>query len=160
MISRRHLSVAVLTLTFLLIARRVESQPLPAGFSLPDTTLSPDGRYGVLVPVLAREDEVGKDDRNRLVEVVTGRTVAVIHAQAGWDRMNRGGMEPCRWSADGSILLWEVSSKWSPNALVLLKLKAGELICQLRICWMLRNELFLHAPVQANPSELPCRTKV
>ena len=35
------------------------------------------------------------------------------------------GYEP-RWSADSSLLLWEVAGKWSPRALVLLKIEDGK----------------------------------
>jgi Lysozyme inhibitor LprI len=35
------------------------------------------------------------------------------------------GILPSRWSADSSFLLWEVTGKWSPRALVLLKIEDG-----------------------------------
>lgn len=47
--------------------------------------------------------------------------------------MNHGGVLPCRWSPDGSLLLWEVEGKWFPDALVLLKFNNGTLEWQTNI---------------------------
>ena len=47
--------------------------------------------------------------------------------------MNHGGVLPCRWSSDGSLLLWTVDGKWFPDAVVLLKFKDGVLEWQLDV---------------------------
>jgi hypothetical protein len=46
---------------------------------------------------------------NKLVEVNTGRTLSVIDAETGKaGLMNHDRIQPSRWSADSSSLLWEV----------------------------------------------------
>src|SRR4029077_14900264 len=57
----------------------------------------------------------------------TGNVVAVIHAEPGYDRaLNFHKTAPPHWSADSSVLLWQVYGKWFPDALVLLKLEGGK----------------------------------
>jgi hypothetical protein len=96
------------------------------GFGVVRSSLSPDKRYGVLAPADFDHYDEAKH-QNKLVEVNTGRTLAVIDAETGKAGfMNHGGIQPSRWSADGSLLLWEVAGKWSPRALVLLKIEDGK----------------------------------
>src|SRR5205085_5446675 len=53
---------------------------------------------------------------------------AVIKTRfTGWNRMSHSDVLPCRWSSDGSLLLWEVDGKWFRDAVVLLKFKDGAL---------------------------------
>jgi len=89
-------------------------------FTIPDDTLSPDGRYGVAVPTMDDEDKIS-DPRNKLVEISTKRIIATIENEPGWDQQNHGGALPARWSEDSSLLLWEVDGKWFPRAVALLK---------------------------------------
>jgi hypothetical protein len=91
----------------------------------PSFTFSPDGRYGVMIPVWHDEGAQQPDDRmNKVVELRPNRIVAVIHADPGYNRaLNFHETAPPRWSAASSVLLWKVNGKWFPDALVLLKLK-------------------------------------
>jgi hypothetical protein len=104
----------------------ITGKQFPEGFGVERSSLSPDKRYGVLVPMdFDHYDEA--EHLNKVVEVNTGRTLAVIDAETGKAGfMNHGGIQPSRWSADGSLLLWEVAGKWSPRALVLLKIEKGK----------------------------------
>jgi hypothetical protein len=104
----------------------ITGKQFPDGFGVVRSSLSPDKRYGVLAPAdFDHYDEI--KHQNKLVEVSTGRTLAVIDAETGKAGfMNHGGIQPSRWSADGSLLLWEVAGKWSPRALVLLKIEDGK----------------------------------
>jgi hypothetical protein len=56
-------------------------------FLIPKYTRSPDGLHGVTVPIFA----ITKDDKpeatNKLVEIRTGRVLAIIHADPGYDRL-------------------------------------------------------------------------
>ena len=104
----------------------ITGKQFPDGFGVERSSLSPDKRYGVLAPDSDHYD--WKQHQNKLVEVNTGRTLAVINAETGVAGFhNHGGIEPSRWSADGSLLLWEVDGKWSPRALVLLKIEDGKI---------------------------------
>ena len=95
------------------------AQHIPKGFVVPKCTLSPDGRYGVTVPVLDQHED-SENPENSVIELKTGRTIAVIKTKVtGWNRMAHGGVLPCRWSPDGSLLLWEVDGKWFRDAVVL-----------------------------------------
>jgi hypothetical protein len=72
-----------------------------------------------------------ENPRNNLVDFQTHRVLAVIRANTGWDHANFNRVLPSRWSTDGSLLLWKVDGKWSPTALVLLKIENGEVRWQL-----------------------------
>jgi len=104
----------------------ITGKQFPNGFGIVPSSLSPDKRYGVLAAAdFDHYDET--KHQNKLVEVNTGRTLAVIDAETGKAGfMNHGGIQPSRWSADSSLLLWEVAGKWSPLALVLLKIEDGK----------------------------------
>ncbi len=92
----------------------------------PSFTFSPDGRYGVMIPVWHDEAQGPDDRQNKVVELSTGRVISVIHADPGYNRaLNFHETAPPLWSADASVLLWKVNGKWFPDALVLLKLNDG-----------------------------------
>ena len=93
-------------------------------FITPPETKSPDGRYAVMVPVFHEEAEKPDERKNQVVDLKGGEVVAVIQADPGYDRaLNHHGMGEARWSKDGSLLFWKVDGKWTPDALVLLKLE-------------------------------------
>jgi hypothetical protein len=97
------------------------AQIVPSGYTIPDITLSPDHRYGVTVPGLDTPNP-----HNSLIEIKTGRVLAVIQADTGYERANHISLVPSRWAKDNSFLLWEVEGKWFDTALVLLKLENGK----------------------------------
>jgi hypothetical protein len=119
----------------------ITGKQFPDGFGVERSSLSPDKRYGVLVPV----DFDHYDDtkpQNKIFEVKTGRTLALIDAETGKAGfMNHGGTQPSRWSADGSFLLWKVIGKWSPRALVLLKIEDGKVKWQRDLLNMVQKEI-------------------
>jgi hypothetical protein len=88
-----------------------------------------------MVPVFHIEAEAAQepdDRRNKVVELRTHRIVAVIHTEPGYDRaLNFHETATPRWSADSSLLLWKVNGKWSPDALVLLKIEQNRAKWQL-----------------------------
>ena len=103
-------------------------QTVPVGYTILGITLSPDHRYGVTVPDLNTPNP-----QNSLVEVETGRVLAVIQANTGYESANHNSVLPSRWAQDDSLLLWEVDSKWCDTALVLLKLENGTVVWQLNL---------------------------
>ena len=126
----RSRTIPVLTFCFIaglrVLTGSAFGQIVPAGYTIPDSTLSPDHRYGVTVPSLDTDNP-----QNKLVEVKTGRVLAVIQADTGYEHANHVDLLPSRWSSDGSFLLWEVDGKWCDAALVLLKLQKGAVKWQL-----------------------------
>lgn len=99
---------------------------------LPESTLSPNRRYGVTVPVYYFDDP--NNVSNKLVEVKTGLVLTPIRAHVGYDRrLNFLEVGSTRWSKDSSILLWEVNDKWMDAALVLIKIKNGRAAWQLDV---------------------------
>ena len=66
---------------FLLAAaiNHARSEP-PVGFAIPENTISPDKLFGVLVPDEKRYEAV---EKNKPVEVSTGRELAVIAGEPG-----------------------------------------------------------------------------
>lgn len=105
---------------------------VPAGVALGKPVIepsshSPDGEYGVTAFANASEAVAAGDDGNKLVNLYTGKIVGLIDAEPSMTRMNRGGILPARWSSDSSLLLWEAEGRWSPCALVLVKIKEGKI---------------------------------
>lgn len=135
-------SILGCTLVWLSLAIAALAVDPPKGFTIPDSTLSPDHRFGVLVP-----DEThykAEVPQNKLVEVATGRVLAVIQAETGMERMNHGGTAP-QWSEDGQWLLWKVEGKWSPRALVLCKVEDGKVAWQTNILQEARHAILTRA---------------
>lgn len=122
---------------------------VPPGFTMPEITLSPDKRFGVLVPDEKRHDA---GEKNKLVEVGTGRVLAVIGGEPGMERMNHGGIMPARWASDSSLLLWCISGKWFPRAFVLIKLRDGKVEWQLDLLKTAQREILARARTAAPAS--------
>jgi hypothetical protein len=94
----------------------IDLDKVPVGYSVPDNTLSPDHRYGVLVP------QVGTaGGKNMIVQLPEVRIIALILAPTGYVSANFNQVLPTRWGANDSLLLWEVDGKWCPTALTLVK---------------------------------------
>ncbi|MFO1437305.1 MAG: SH3 domain-containing protein [Verrucomicrobiaceae bacterium] len=114
---------------------RIEAQEasgIPAGFEIPESSRSPNGKYGVLVPSELKDDKWPASDQNKLVEIATGRVLAVIRGQTGVANVGNHALVP-KWSADSSLLLWEVAGDWEPVALALLKIDRGTVKWQVNI---------------------------
>ena len=58
---------------------------------------------------------------------------------------------PCGWWDDSSLLLWKVLGKWSPRALVLLKLQENQLVWQVDLLTIAQRATLARTQ-QANPS--------
>ena len=122
----------------------VSGEGIPKGFIVMESSHSPDHRYGVTVPVFDLEHpENGPADlRNGLVELKTGRVLAKIQAEEGYDRLlNFRETLPARWSADSALLVWTVAGKWFPTALVALKIEKGEAKWQVDILKTAQNAI-------------------
>jgi hypothetical protein len=116
----------LLTITALFVIT-AKAQNIPKGLVVPKCTISPDGRYGVTVPVLDLHKD-SENPKNSVIELETGKIVAVIKTKwTGWNRQNHGGVLPSRWSSNSTFLLWEVNGKWFRDAVVLLKFNNGAL---------------------------------
>jgi hypothetical protein len=76
-----------------------------AQFLVPKATLSPDGRYGVMVPVFDSNIPGNEaNPKNSLVEMPAGRMLAMIDAETGYDRrLNHRSIPIARWSRDSSL---------------------------------------------------------
>lgn len=135
-----HVATATVFSAFLVLSQAwvVAAPGVPAGFSIPKNTLSPDGRYGVLVPDLEHYDCT--KHQNQLIEVNSGKLLAVVTGQTGFERMNHGGSAP-RWTADGTGLLWIVQGKWFPRAVNYLKLVDGKVAWQANLLELSHKEM-------------------
>ena len=100
---------------------------LPDGYFVPEDSLSPDKRYGVMVPDHAHFEEGGRG-QNKVIEMATGKTIAEIDAESWFQdravRMNHGSVA-ARWSRNGNVLAWIVGGKWAPRSFNLLKIGNG-----------------------------------
>ena len=125
---------------------------LPVGYVIAPGSTSPNGRYGVssfesrTYPL----DLEKVDEPNRLINLRTGEAFGALRAQAADTHMNHGGILPCRWSADGSLLLWEVSGKWCPWALNLVRLSEDRIVWQTNLLLDAQRAI-LERTRQANP---------
>ncbi len=127
----------------------------PAGFTIPEITLSPDKRLGVLVP---DEEHYDAGAKNQLVEIRTNRLLAPILGEVGMENMNHGGVSPTRWSPDSSLLLWRVDGKWFPRALILIQLADGQVRWQLDLLKTAQQEILTRA-CQAAPKKYAAAKK-
>jgi hypothetical protein len=60
-----------------LIAPTAGAQNIPKGFVVPKCTISPDGRFGVTVPVLDQHAD-SENPKDSVIDLKTGKTVAII----------------------------------------------------------------------------------
>ncbi|HSI13022.1 MAG TPA: hypothetical protein VK961_13315 [Chthoniobacter sp.] len=121
---------------------RPSAAKLPKGHIVAEDSHSPDQRYAVTVfNNSAMEEPPAGADANRVIELKTGRVVAVLPGEPGLVRMNHGDLMPARWSADSSVLLWEVAGKWFHDAMVLVRLDQGKLLWQRDVLKLLQQEI-------------------
>jgi hypothetical protein len=120
-------------------ALAADSWQPPAGFCIPESTLSPDGAYGVLAPGWALAD-AGHAPHNQLVNRRTGAALLTMSGPdwATWiqddsDRtVNHLDLE-AGWSKDGATLAWVVGGKWSPAACEIIHVQAGKVAWHLDV---------------------------
>jgi len=117
---------------------------VPEHYSVPDYTLSPDGRYGVMLPDWEIVKSAETTWTNRLVEMSTGNVVAVLAGECGWeDPKHSMRYDPMKavWSADGSTLCWIHPGRWSPDSYVMLKLREGKVASQMDLMNPMQAEI-------------------
>ena len=144
--SRSLLIKALVAIIAVLSASVICADKIPSGYVVLQCTISPDRRVGVLVPKTDELDELEKTTgaENQVIDLATGNVVAVIRtSQVGATRHNHGGVLPARWSADNSLLLWQVDGKWFRDAVVLLKFSNGKLDWQADITRAAQAECLL-----------------
>lgn len=103
---------------------------LPNGYIIIPSSISPNGQFGVSTYDNLSNSLPDNVDNNKLIDLKTGSFLCEIPSCA-LPRQNRGGILPARWSVDGSLLLWEVEGRWSPDALFLIGLKNDKVDWQL-----------------------------
>jgi formylglycine-generating enzyme required for sulfatase activity len=121
---------------------------VPKGFSVPNSSLSPDNRFGVSVPINALHDE-NAEPNNSLIELTTGRVLTVIKANTAWENANHQEVMPTRWSKDGSLLLWEVDGKWCHHAFVLMKIMDSQVKWQVDVLRAAQQEILARTKMAA-----------
>lgn len=122
------------------------AEKIPDDYVILRCTVSPDGRFGVLVPETDKLNELHMTTgaENQVIELATGNVIAVIRTdQIGATRHNHGGVLPARWSSDDSLLLWQVDGKWFREAVVLLKFSKTKLDWQADITRAAQAECLL-----------------
>lgn len=127
----------------------------PDGFTVLPSSVSPDGRYGVLVPDEAHYSE--DVPQNKLIETAAGKVIAVIEAETGMEHMNHGGAVAA-WSNDGSLLHWMVEGKWFPRAKVRIKMSEGTVLWQTNVLKEAQREILARAK-KAKPSNYAAAVK-
>jgi len=105
----------------MLLGGTAAADSVPQGFTAWPSSISPDKKLGVIVPDI---DHVKDGERqNKLIELATGKVVAVIEADTVFAHQNHATIAP-KWTQDGT-LIWYVDGKWGSFALVVLHLENG-----------------------------------
>ncbi len=125
--------------------RAEENRPKP-----PETTLSPDKRYGITVPASFTMENSWAAD-NQLIEMKTGQVLGSINSdEPAFARMNHSELLPAWWSADDTSLLWQVAGKWGMETQMLVRLKDSQIQWQLDVIKVLQREILTRTE-QADP---------
>lgn len=125
----------------LLLLSNATATSLPDGYIISKETVSPSHRYGFMVPVF---DTLYNNDTvyNALVNRKTGQVITKVNADTAFDhRLNHTGLVPPWWSEDESLVLWKVTGKGAPSALVLIKLQNGTQAWQLNLLTAFQKEI-------------------
>jgi WD40-like Beta Propeller Repeat len=85
---------------------------LPDGFTVVPASISPDGKLGVIAPDLDHVKE--REHQNKLIEIATGKVLAVIDADTAFEHQNHTTLSPT-WSDDGSLLVWYSTESGVPT---------------------------------------------
>ena len=119
-------------------------QGVPPKDDIPTTTYSPHARYGVTVPKLedykSPGDQSPNGPKNKVVEIKTAHVLGAIQADVAFAGENHEELEPW-WTADESMLLWQVDGKWGYATEVLVKLADGKIKSQVDILSLLQQEI-------------------
>jgi hypothetical protein len=106
----------------------------------PNSTLSPDKRYGITVPpTFTAKDAFNQF--NALVDMKSKRVLGYINADTAFARMNHSELLPAWWSADDDAVLWQVEGKWGKDMQMLVRLKDGEIDWELDVLTVLRRAI-------------------
>ncbi len=126
-------------------ARFAAMYKVPAGSAITPSTVSPDGRFGVLGPDFDHDSETA---HNQLIELATGRVLTTFEGGAwaediepGHHRVSMHRSLHSAWSADGSCFLWEVGGKWNPWAFDLVRVKDADVEWQVNIYKAIQAEI-------------------
>jgi hypothetical protein len=117
------------------------AQGVSKGYYISDNTLSPDKKYGVTVWDNEANDEPPDNAKSQVIEVKTGHILGDINAEIARKNMNHDSIVPTRWTADDSMLLWQVDGKWGFNDIVLIKLSGGKIVSQFDVLAALQTEI-------------------
>jgi hypothetical protein len=104
---------------------------LPKGFVAVPDSVSPDGTLQVIIPTVATDTDV-PPCQTRLVNVATGKLIALIKGECAFEHQNQSSLHP-RWSKDGSTLIWHADNKWGSSNVQILQIKDGAVTNQLDV---------------------------
>jgi len=117
------------------------AQGAPAGYVVPPVTLSPDHRYGVAVPAAANADTIANPE-DSVIDTSNGSLVgAITSEEVAYDHVNDGEIDPTLWTADDSMLLWQVDGKWGFDDEILVKIANGRIASQADVLNSMQQEM-------------------
>ena len=124
------------------------SPVIATGFSVPRSTISPNGQYGVIAPDWEHYAN-NSVPQNQLIEIASGRVLMTLN-DITWVEINPSSPDKrhisnltldAHWSVDGSILSWALGGKWCPNAFSLICVKNGSVLWQLDVLKVVQDEI-------------------
>jgi len=114
---------------------------VPKDCEIPELSLSPDHKLGVVVPDYLKFDESGKKmPPNTLVDVASGKVLATLQGEVGNLHESNMDLAPS-WSQDGSILIWGFHGKWTFLTVDVLKIEDGAVKWQTNLLERAQKEI-------------------
>ena len=136
-------SIFCLVVGWLYPSGSATGQSVPAGYSVPTDTLSPDHRFGVTVPKHEYPQELDNPENN-VINIQTGIVIGTILQEfPAFDRTSHGELYPCWWKANDSQMLWQVEGKWGKRAVVLITLKDKKTIVQIDLLKKMQDAILV-----------------
>jgi hypothetical protein len=117
------------------------SAQIPRGFELPTATVSPNGKYGVLIP--DRETFDPAKWQNLLIEIKTNRIVGrlIVLSASNLAPAQAYSDYATAWSPDSVFLTWRSDDKWEPHGVVAAKITNGKIEWQMDIMAVAKKEI-------------------
>ena len=113
----------------------------PKDCEIPEATLSPDHKLGVVVPDYEKFFRRNKElPPNILVDMASGKVLATLQGPVANLLESNTDLQPS-WSQDGSTLIWAFKSKWSYRTIDVVKLEGGVVQWQVNLLERAQKEI-------------------
>jgi hypothetical protein len=116
--------ISIFALLFIPIAVRAEDG-WPKGYEIAENSVSPDGKYGVLIPSGERDDEDNDKNRNVLVNLRSHARLCVINGAHYFSHQNHAWLS-VKWAGDSSRCVVDHGGRFGFGTLTLVELRGAK----------------------------------